>query len=87
VVHADNAGLHCAETAALFLVPNFLCRARHPPYSSDLASSDFWLFPYLQEGLQVSSCDEPDGVLTAIQEILREANRETLDVIFQECMI
>jgi hypothetical protein len=35
----------------------------------------------------VSSCDEPDGVLTAIQEILREANRETLEVIFQECMI
>jgi hypothetical protein len=37
--------------------------------------------------LQGSSFDEPDEFLSVIQEILREVDRETLDVIFQEWMI
>jgi hypothetical protein len=40
--------------------------------------------------LQESSFDEPDeldGLLSAIQEILKGVDRETLDAVFQEWMI
>jgi hypothetical protein len=49
--------------------------------------SDFWLFGYLKGVLHGCSFNEPDeldGFLSAIQEILRGVDRETLDAVFQE---
>jgi hypothetical protein len=46
--------------------------------------SNFWLFGYLKGGLQGSSFDERDEVLSTIQEILRGVDPETLHAIFQE---
>jgi hypothetical protein len=37
--------------------------------------------------LQGSSFDEPDELLSAIEEMLRGVDRETLDAVFQEWMI
>jgi hypothetical protein len=37
--------------------------------------------------LQKSSFDESDEFLSVIQEILREADRETLDAVFQEWVV
>jgi hypothetical protein len=64
-----------------------LHRARHLPHSPNLALSDFWLFGYLKEVLQGSSFHEPDELLFALQEILREVDHSTLDAVFQEWMI
>jgi hypothetical protein len=58
--------------------------------SSVFAKSDpleCLLFRYLKEVLQENLFAEPDELLSAIQEILRGVNRETLDAVFQECMI
>jgi hypothetical protein len=44
-------------------------------------------FGHLKEVLQGSSFDEPDELLSTIQEILREVDREILDALRQEWMI
>ena len=52
LLHHDNARPHCsahtldATTSLKFTV------VLHPPYSPDLAPSDFWLFPKLKEMLK-----------------------------------
>jgi hypothetical protein len=44
VVHADNARPHTANLLMSFMEDNMMTKALHPPYSPDLASSDFFLF-------------------------------------------
>jgi hypothetical protein len=87
VIHPENARPRCVKRVAQFLDHNSLHRAFHPPYSLDLAPSDFWRFGYLKGVLQGSSFDEPDELLSSIQPILRGVDRETLDAVFQEGMI
>jgi hypothetical protein len=71
------------QTATQFLDHNSLRPAPHPPYSPDLASSDFYLFAYLKAMFQGSSFDGPGAVLSAIQAVLRVIDRETMHVVFQ----
>jgi hypothetical protein len=49
--------------------------------------SDFWLCEYLTRVLQGGSFDEPDELLSGIQDPLREPDHETLDAVFQEWTI
>jgi hypothetical protein len=42
----------------------------HPPYSPDLAPSDFFLFPLVKKRLDQFECEDPDDFLGAITEIL-----------------
>jgi hypothetical protein len=70
-----------------FLDHNSPRRASHAPDSPDLAASDFWFVADLKREFQGSSFDEPDELLSAIQKMLKEVDRETLDAAFQEWMI
>jgi hypothetical protein len=87
VIHADNVRPEYAKTVILFLDNNYIRRASHHHYFSDLTLSDFWIFGYLKGMLQGSSFDEPDELLSAIQKILSEVDCETLDEVFQKWMI
>jgi histone-lysine N-methyltransferase SETMAR len=87
VIRADNARLYCAKILSLFLDRNSPRRAFHPPYSPDMASSDFRLSGFLKAGFQGSSFNESDELLSGIQQTVRGADRETLDAVFQEWMI
>ena len=49
--HHDNAKLHVAECVKSYLNSNGFTIIRHPPYSPDLAPSDFWLFDYIKRQL------------------------------------
>jgi hypothetical protein len=60
-------------------------QAPYPPYSPDLASSDFFLFGYVKEklmGCRVETASE----LVRFQVILAEISRETLNAAFREWM-
>ena len=48
----DNASSHTAKLTKIFLEAEGLYLLPHPPYSSDLAPCDFWLFPKLKIYLQ-----------------------------------
>jgi histone-lysine N-methyltransferase SETMAR len=48
VVHTENARAHTAQKYRTFCEENGLPLASHPPYSPDLAPSDFFLFGYVK---------------------------------------
>ena len=50
-VHMDNARPHRAKCTALVLEELEIVPLPHPPYSPDLAPSDFWLFGRLKGSL------------------------------------
>jgi hypothetical protein len=50
-LHQDNARPHTSAFTTKFMEDNFIDTTPHPPYSPDLALSDFWLFPYLKKQL------------------------------------
>jgi transposase len=52
VVHADNAKAHIVQKCRTFCEENGLWLAPHPPYSPNLAPSDFFLFDYVKERLK-----------------------------------
>jgi len=52
ILHQDNAPPHKARIVTEFLVEQGIQTVRHPPYSPDLAPSDFWLFDTLKLSLR-----------------------------------
>ena len=57
-LHHDNAAAHSTHVINGFLDKNNTALERQPPYSPDLASCDFWLFPKLKttlKGMQFQS--------------------------------
>jgi hypothetical protein len=51
-VGADNARAHTPQKCQIFCEENGLRLAPDPPYSPDLAPSDFFLFGYVKERLK-----------------------------------
>jgi len=51
-LHHDNASSHTSLVVQQFLAKKRIPVITQPPYSPDLAPSDFWLFPTLKMGLK-----------------------------------
>jgi hypothetical protein len=51
LVHADNARSHTDKLSTQYFNENRMKSAPHPPYSPDLAPSDFYLFGYVNRCL------------------------------------
>jgi transposase len=51
-LHQDNASSHTLLVVQQFLAEKSIPVINQPPFSSDLAPSDFWLFPTLKMGLK-----------------------------------
>jgi hypothetical protein len=54
----------------------------HPPYSPDLAPSDFWLFGHVKTSPVARTFDEPGQLLEAITEFLSEIQPPEVIAIF-----
>jgi transposase len=50
--HHDNAPAHSTALVQPFLAKHHITQVCQPPYSPDLASCDFWLFPKLKSQLK-----------------------------------
>jgi histone-lysine N-methyltransferase SETMAR len=83
VVHADNAGAHTAPKCRTFCETNGLRLAPHPPYSPDLAPSDFFLCGYVKERLKVMIFQSYEELLNAIGEMVTNIESETLTAVFE----
>ncbi len=51
-LHMDNAPAHRARLTHLFIERMRINIMPHPPYSPDIAPSDFWFFPALKKPLR-----------------------------------
>jgi hypothetical protein len=65
---------------------NGLRIAPHPPYSPDLAPSDFFLFGHVKTALRGTVFDSVEGMLEAVTTILRGIPAETLLATFHQWM-
>jgi len=77
----DNAPAHWLVLVKDFIVKNNVTTLEHLPYSSDLASADFYLFPRLKSTLMGQDfCDAPDIIQNITEELKRPSQNG-----FQEC--
>jgi histone-lysine N-methyltransferase SETMAR len=82
VIHADDARPHTVRKCRAFCEENRLCLAVHPPYSPDLAPSDFFLFGHIKHCLQGIAFPSRAELLAAIYEIVGAIPRPTLEDVF-----
>ena len=81
-LHCDNAGPHnSARSQALTNDHGFL-RIPHPPYSPDLAPSDFYLFGNLKRQLENQEFVAPEDLLRRIVQILEAIPKQELMDVF-----
>ncbi len=62
----DNASPHTSRDTRLHLLFSGVHVLEHPPYSPDLAPSDFWLYPRLKKGLKGRWFPSLDDLETAV---------------------
>jgi hypothetical protein len=65
---------------------NQMKQAPHPPYSPDLAPSDFFLFGYVNGKMMGYRAEIPSEFLVGVRVILAEIPREPLNAAFLEWM-
>jgi histone-lysine N-methyltransferase SETMAR len=74
VIHADNAKPNIAKKFHIFCDSHSLRIIYHPPYSLDLAPSDFYLFEYLKHFLRESFYPSEEvfvlGIHTIVSDIM-----------------
>jgi hypothetical protein len=65
---------------------NGMIRAPHPPYSPDLALSDFYLFDCVKQCLRGQSFETADELFSSIEAVLRGIERRTSIAVFLDLM-
>jgi hypothetical protein len=79
-------GLTLLKNVELFAEENGLPLAPHPPYSSDLAPSNFFLFGCVKERLKGMVFLSYEELLDAIDEVMTGIESETLIAVFEHWM-
>jgi hypothetical protein len=77
VIHADDARPHTVRKCRAFCEENRRRLVVHPPDSSNLASSDFFLFGHIKHCLQGIAFPPREELLAAIHEIVVAIPRPT----------
>jgi transposase len=83
VIHADNPSAHTAQECLTSCAENGLQLATHPPYSPDLAPSDFFLFGYVKNRLQGIVFASREELLAGISQVLDDIPPEALPRVFE----
>jgi hypothetical protein len=60
-----------------------MLRMPQPPYSPDLAPSDFYLFPTVKKKLERTQMADEDQFFESLEAILRGIDQEELNRVFQ----
>jgi histone-lysine N-methyltransferase SETMAR len=68
-----------------FLTKNSMTVIPHPPYSPDLATSDFSLFPHLKVKLKGRHFDTVEVIETESQAVLNTVTEHDFQDVFQKC--
>jgi histone-lysine N-methyltransferase SETMAR len=68
ILRHDKAPVHCSLGVSQFLAGNGISAMDHPPYSPDLASADFWLFPELKRVLKAKRSTDLEDIKPSAEE-------------------
>ena len=81
--HFDDASPHSIDRTLSEMGYN---RLPHPPYSPDLAPSDFFLFGYLKNLIEGKEFETPDQLFQEVSKILRSISKGILSDAYDEWM-
>jgi histone-lysine N-methyltransferase SETMAR len=87
VLHYDNAIPHTARLSSDYMNHNRLKRAPQPPFSPDLAPSDFYLFGKLKTALMGATFEDAEQLLQAVMTVLNGISRDELERVFSEWLV
>jgi hypothetical protein len=82
LLHLDNARPHTSKRNLAPMEELRLKRVAHPPFSPDIAPSDFFLFGWLKGELSSRSVSEINGLFEIVEEILSTLTPDTIARIF-----
>ena len=83
IIHMDNCPVHKSNASSQFLSQNGFFVAPHPPYSPDLAPSDFFLFGYLKEPNFSLEFKDAYEVKKWIEQKFRDIPKSLLKTVFE----
>ena len=72
----DNAPAHTSQVAMTAATECGFEVLPHPPYSSDMTPSDFYLFPKLKSNLRGTQFGSNEGVIEAVNEYLGDQEKD-----------
>jgi len=77
ILHQDNAPPHKARIVTEFLVEQGIKTLQNPPYSLDLALSDFWLFDTLKLSLRGRQFPSRSSLGSAVYHSLKHIPKDS----------
>lgn len=83
-LHHDNAPAHTAAATLDFLMENGVRLVSHPPYSPDLATCDFFLFPKLKLQMRGNQFESAEAAVVAYQSLLEGMEKTDFVACFEE---
>ena len=83
-LHLDNCRVHNSKVTTEEIESSIFKRTPHPPYSPDIAPSDFYLFGYIKGQLKGHSFENRNDLYEAIIEIIDRIPNEERRLIFDE---
>ena len=88
-LHLDNCRVHNSVESQKRTKEAGFKRTPHPPYSPDIAPSDFFLFGYTKQKLKGHRFTDPDDLFEKIHEIIykisKEKRKEVFDAWIKRC--
>lgn len=80
----DNSPVHTASISRTTIEDAGLVRLDHPPYSPDLAPSDFWLFNHLKKHLRGKLFTDKEDLRNCVEHFFRECSPNFFENAFLE---
>jgi transposase len=84
LLHDDDTPSHRALATREFLAHNSIITCPHPPYSSDLAPCDFFLFPKMKLKLKGHRFDGLEEIQRESQNVLGTLREQDFQHAFQQ---
>jgi hypothetical protein len=81
-IHLENCSIHTSRITEKYIKQHDMIRLQHPPYSLDLAPSDFYLLPTIKEKLKDIQMVDEEDLFHRLQEILNNICHQQLDKVF-----
>ena len=82
-LHLDNCKVHNSKKTSEAIEQFGFKRAPHPPYSPDIAPSDFFLFGYTKTKLKGHYFESVDELIEEIRKIFSDISYEKRKEVFE----
>jgi len=84
ILHQDNAPPHKVRIVIEFLVEQGIETLQHPPYSPELAPSDFWLFDTLKLSLRGRQFPSRSSLGSAVYQSLKHISKDSYKKCYEK---